>query len=67
MAEPALVEPFRNAATIAEIRSCMNNLFDIFAEVKRQVKGENNRLAESELPRLWILSFTASESIIRWF
>lgn len=27
-AEPALVEPFRNAATIAEIRSCINKLFD---------------------------------------
>ncbi|BAY74037.1 hypothetical protein NIES25_04470 [Nostoc linckia NIES-25] len=25
-AEPALIEPFRNAATIAEIRSCMNKL-----------------------------------------
>lgn len=39
-AEPALVEPFRNAPTIAEIRSCMNKLFDIFAEVKRQAKGD---------------------------
>lgn len=38
--EPALIEPFRNAATIAEIRSCMNKLFDIFAEIKRQAKGE---------------------------
>ncbi|MEH2234930.1 hypothetical protein [Nostoc sp.] len=66
-AEPALVEPFRNAATIAEIRSCMNKLFDIFAEVKRQAKGDKNRLAESELPRLWILSPTASESILDGF
>ncbi|MEH2335817.1 hypothetical protein [Nostoc sp.] len=66
-AEPALVEPFRNAATIAEIRSCMNKLFDIFAEVKRQAKGDKNRLIESELPRLWILSPTASESILDGF
>ncbi|MBE9207548.1 hypothetical protein IQ244_13645 [Nostoc sp. LEGE 06077] len=64
---PALIEPFRNAATIAEIRSCMNKLFDIFAEIKRQAKVDNNRVAESELPRLWILSPTASESILEGF
>ncbi|WP_265273790.1 hypothetical protein [Nostoc sp. KVJ3] len=57
-AEPASLEPFRNAATIAEIRSCMNKLFDIFAEVKRQAKSDKNRLVESDLPRLWILSPT---------
>ncbi|MEH1963543.1 MAG: hypothetical protein V7L05_27600 [Nostoc sp.] len=66
-AEPALIEPFRNAATIAEIRSCMSKLFDIFAEVKRQTKGDKNRIAESDLPRLWIFSPTASESILDGF
>nr|MDZ8020721.1 hypothetical protein [Nostoc sp. SerVER01] len=66
-AEPALIEPFRNAATIAEIRSCMNKLFDIFAEIKRQTKADKNRILESELPRLWILSPTASESILNGF
>ncbi|MBD6614608.1 hypothetical protein FNW02_01665 [Komarekiella sp. 'clone 1'] len=65
--EPALIEPFRNAATIAEIRSCINKLFDIFAEIKRQAKGDKNRIIESELPRLWILSPTASESILNCF
>jgi hypothetical protein len=66
-AEPALIEPFRNAVTIAEIRSCMNKLFDIFAEIKRQTKSDKNRIPESELPRLWILSPTASESILNGF
>ncbi|WP_445633837.1 Flagellar assembly protein H [Nostoc sp. DSM 114161] len=66
-AEPALIEPFRNAATIAEIRSCMNKLFDIFAEIKRQTKADKNRITESELPRLWILSPTVSESILNGF
>jgi hypothetical protein len=65
--EPALIEPFRNAATIAEIRSCINKLFDIFAELKRQNKGDKNRIAESELPRLWIFSPTVSESILDGF
>ncbi|MFN6559122.1 MAG: hypothetical protein RMY28_004870 [Nostoc sp. ChiSLP01] len=66
-AKPALIKPFRNAATIAEIRSCMNKLFDIFAEIKRQTKADKNRITESELPCLWILSPTASESILNGF
>jgi hypothetical protein len=66
-AKPALIEPFRNAATIAEIRSCMNKLFDIFAESKRQSKVEKKQIAESKLPKLWILSPTASEGILNGF
>ncbi|MBW4646370.1 MAG: hypothetical protein KME23_25830 [Goleter apudmare HA4340-LM2] len=65
--EPALIEPFRNAATVAEIRSCINKLFDIFAESKRQAKINGNRILESELPRLWILSPTASDLILDGF
>jgi hypothetical protein len=65
--EPALIEPFRNAASIAEIRSCINKLFDIFSELKRQNKADKNRTLESELPRLWILSPTASESTLQGF
>ncbi|MBD2355171.1 hypothetical protein H6G41_11155 [Tolypothrix sp. FACHB-123] len=66
-ATPALIEPFRNAATIAEIRSCLNKLFDIFAESKRQSKVEKKQIAESDLPKLWILSPTASEGILNGF
>ncbi|BAY13297.1 hypothetical protein [Calothrix sp. NIES-2098] len=66
-AEPALLKAFRNAATIAEIRSCMNKLFDIFAELKRQSKVEKKQIAESELPKLWVLSPTASEDILKGF
>jgi hypothetical protein len=66
-AKPALIEPFRNAATIAEIRSWMNKLFDIFADLKRQSKGDKKQITESDLPRLWIFSPTASESILNGF
>lgn len=66
-AKPALIEPFRNAATITEIRSCMNKLFDVFAQIKRQSKGDDNSIEESELPILWILSPTASDSILNGF
>ncbi|BCL35669.1 hypothetical protein [Nostoc sp. MS1] len=65
--KPALIEPFRNAATITEIRSCMNKLFDVFAQIKRQTKGDEKPLDESALPMLWILSPTASDSILNGF
>lgn len=45
----------------------MNKLFDIFAEAKRQSKSDKNRISESDLPRLWIFSPTASESILDGF
>jgi hypothetical protein len=66
-AKPALIEPFRNAATITEIRSCMNKLFDVFAQIKRQTKGDESPIDESALPMLWILSPTASDPILNGF
>lgn len=57
---PAIFEPFRNPVTASQIRSCMSKLFDIHADIERQVKRENTRIKESELPKLWILTPTAS-------
>ncbi|BDA72969.1 unknown protein [Rivularia sp. IAM M-261] len=59
--QPALIEPFRNAATRSEIRSCMGKLFTLFADMERQSK---TRILESGLPRLWILTPTASKAIL---
>jgi hypothetical protein len=66
-AQSAIFEPFRNAATVGEIRSCMNKMFDIFAELQRDAKSAGNRLLEDDLPRLWILSPTASENVLNGF
>ncbi|MBW4603113.1 MAG: hypothetical protein KME29_27035 [Calothrix sp. FI2-JRJ7] len=60
--EPALIEPFRNAATRSEIRSCIGKLFTLFADMERQSK---TRILESGLPKLWILTPTASKAILR--
>ncbi|MFH7029916.1 MAG: hypothetical protein ACHBN1_32275 [Heteroscytonema crispum UTEX LB 1556] len=66
-ATPALFEPFRNAATSSEIRGCIHKLFDVFADLERQIKRNNTRVSEIELPRLWILSPTASVSVLDGF
>lgn len=62
-----LIEPFRNPATPMEIRSCLSKLFDVYAELERQANRNNTRLQEIDLPRLWILSPTASVTILEGF
>jgi DNA-binding transcriptional ArsR family regulator len=64
---PALFEPFRNAVKRSEVRSCMSKLFDVFAGLERRAKSDKIRLEEDSLPRLWILSPTASESFLAGF
>lgn len=65
--KPALIEPFRNAVKISEIRSCMNKLFYIIADIERQNKRDNISTQEENLPLLWILSPTASTTILNGF
>ena len=64
---PAIFEPFRNPVTASQIRSCMSKLFDVYADIERQAKRENTRFNEAELPKLWILSPTASPLLLDSF
>ncbi|MBK1989484.1 hypothetical protein A0J48_018420 [Sphaerospermopsis aphanizomenoides BCCUSP55] len=63
-AASVIFEPFRNAVSKSEIRSCMGKLFDIHAEIERQSKRNDTRINETELPHLWIFTPTASEDIL---
>ena len=62
-----IFEPFRNAVSKSEIRSCMGKLFDIHADLERQTKRNNTRINEEELPYLWIFTPTASVDILESF
>jgi len=64
---PSIFEPFRNAVNPNQIRSCIGKLFDIQANLQRQSQRENNRLNETDLPWLWILSPTVSTAILNGF
>lgn len=64
---PAIFEPFRNAVTASQIRSCMGKLFDVHSDKERQMKKENVRFNEAELSKLWILSPTASPLLLEGF
>ncbi|MCL1475287.1 hypothetical protein [Argonema antarcticum] len=64
---PSIFEPFRNAVTSSQVRSCISKLFDVHADIERQAKRENTRLNESELPKLWIFTPTASPLLLDEF
>ena len=63
----ALLEPYRNSPTRADVRNCLSKLTAVFAELQRQAKRENSPYNEENLPRLWILAPLVSETILNGF
>ena len=63
----ALFEPYRNAVKISEIRGCMKKVFYLISEVERENKRDNIATVEDELPKVWILTPTASIAILNSF
>ncbi len=63
----ALFEPYRNAVKISEIRSCMKKVLYLISEVERENKRDNIATVEDELPKVWILTPTASKAILDSF
>ncbi|MEG4229496.1 hypothetical protein QUA35_25450 [Microcoleus sp. N9_B2] len=66
-AKPAVLEPFRSPVQTGEIRSCLGKLFDVHAEYERVAARDNSRIAEADLPQLWILSPTVSDVMLAGF
>ncbi len=66
-AKPAVFQPFRSPVQIGEIRSCLGKLFDVQAEFERAAVRENTRIAEVDLPQLWIMSPTVSDTMLAGF
>ncbi|MFP4577790.1 MAG: hypothetical protein ACLFT9_19615 [Coleofasciculus sp.] len=66
-ATTCLFEPFRNAPTPVEVRSCMLKLYSVEAELLRKARQERRSLSEDESPRLWILSPSCSQRLLDGF
>ncbi len=64
---PCLLEPFRMAVRPSEVRSCLSKLFDVFAKIENQAQRNKTRISEVNLPFLWILSPTASTTLLDGF
>ncbi len=66
-AYPAILEPFRNAAPADEICDCILKLLEVKAELRREANANKTKLQEDKIPKLWVLTPTASETILSSF
>jgi hypothetical protein len=64
---PCLLEPFRNQPSAFEIRSCLQKLYQVHGNYQRKAKREKESIAESDLPQLWILASSASDTLLNGF
>jgi hypothetical protein len=64
---PAILEPFRNPASENEICSCLLKLLEVQAALQRKAKSSQTKITELATPKLWILTPTASTTILSGF
>jgi hypothetical protein len=64
---PAIFEPFRNPASTEEICDCLLKSLEVRSALRRAAKREQTSKAKIEIPKLWILTPTASRNIISGF
>jgi hypothetical protein len=64
---PAIFEPFRNPAGTEEICDCLLKSLEVRGALRRAAKREQTTSAKIEIPKLWILTPTASRNIISGF
>ncbi len=61
---PCLLEPFRKQPTETEIRSCLYKLYHLEAEIQRDAKRDEDKISDSQLPRLWIITTSCSDNVL---
>ncbi|MBD2449071.1 DUF4351 domain-containing protein [Nostoc sp. FACHB-152] len=64
---PAIIEPFRNPASTDEICDCILKLLEVKASLRREAKANKTKLQDSEIPKLWVLTPTISETRLSSF
>ena len=65
--QPAIIEPYRNPASTDEICDCILKLLEIKALLRREAKANKTKLQDSEIPKLWVLTPTISETRLSSF
>jgi hypothetical protein len=64
---PCLLEPYRNPVTIEGILACLSKLLTVREQLQREAHRNQQPLLAENIPRLWILTPTASQRIITAF
>ncbi len=62
-----LLEPFRNAPTRQEIRSCLLKLLWLQEDQRRTMERERRKQSEQDLTKLWVLAATISQPVVTEF
>ena len=63
-ATKSLFEPYRNPVTAKEIGDCLLKLLAVRAQLYREGNRNKQTICEDDLPRLWIITPTASKAIL---
>jgi hypothetical protein len=66
-ATSAIFEPFRNPASKTEITDCLLKLLEVRSAIQREANRQKTPIQDLEIPQLWVLTPTASETIISGF
>jgi hypothetical protein len=61
------LEPYRNPVTIDGIIACLSKLFTVREQLQREAHRNQQPLLAENIPRLWIITPTASQRIITAF
>ena len=64
---PAILEPYRNAASKEEICDCLLKLLEVRGALQREANRNNTSVQDSTVPKLWILTPTASATLLSGF
>jgi len=64
---PCILEPFRNPVTPQEICDCLSKELEIRRKYYRETARNPREVADLVLPRLWILTPTASVAVLSGF
>jgi len=64
---PCLFEIYRNPVTLKQLGDCLSKRFDVCQELERQSKRKKEKLRAEDMPRLWILTPTASPRTLEAF
>ena len=64
---PSILEPFRNPVTPQEICDCLSKELEVRRKYYREAARNPREIADLVLPRLWILTPTASVAVLSGF
>jgi hypothetical protein len=65
--QTSAIEVFRNQPNPYEVRNCFKKLYMYFSELNREADNKKISLDEKTLGKLWIISTTASQSLLDGF